>query len=488
MSVREASRPGTGRLATNALQGILLIGGGLLVGAGLAAIGAKFGDLGPIVVVGLVAIPMLAVATLLDPRWGVIAVFATFPVGSVGVPAGAFDLEISQVAVIGVTSVVIVGRLAVGRTPLPWPSQMWWFMGLIAWTLIGLPSAVDQALAIKQIATLFLGMLFTCVVVATCRRVKDVQVVLIGLIAVAVVIGVAAFTQGSDFRSTFGGARVQGRAVGSFDHSNQLGSLSAMTSLIAMALVAGARTRRSRWMGIMATLVLLGSQALTLSRGAWIGTMVGIVFLAVVLPHARRAFVLIAVPLFSMGVAIAIFAPDNTQVQVIQQRFESLTVRSPYDDRSAIWQEAQREVLEDPITGQGAGGFPVASTRSASGANTVFAYHAHNILLTWGAEAGFPAIFAIIGFAISLGISASRARRRADEDSDDGVAYRALVAGLMAALLALLAQGLVDYTLRNAVIFVSVMAIIGCLLAAIRIGPNDDLEEEDLSESELLRA
>ena len=487
MSVREAPRPGTGRFATNALRGLLLVAGGLLVGACLAAIGARFGDLGPIVVVGLVAIPMLAVATLLDPRWGVIAVFATFPVGSIGVPAGAFDLEISQVAVLGVTGVVIVGRLAAGRTPLPWPSQLWWVMGLIAWTLIGLPSAVDQALAIKQIAALVLGTLFTCVVVSTCRRVKDIQVILIGLIAVAVLIALVAFSQGSDFRSTFGGARVQGRAAGSFDHSNQLGSLSAMTSLIAMALVAGARTARARWMGIAAILILLGGQALTLSRGAWIGTMVGIVFLAIVLPHARRALVLIAVPLFSVGVAIAILTPDNTQVQVIQQRFESLTVRSPYDDRSAIWQEAQRELIEDPVTGQGAGGFPVASTRSASGANTVFAYHAHNIFLTWGAEAGFPAIFAIIGFAVSLGISASRARRRADGDSYEEIAYHALVAGLMAALLALLAQGLVDYTLRNAVIFIAVMAVVGCLLAAIRIGPSDGLDDEDFRQPEFLR-
>ena len=487
MSVREAARPGSGRFVTNALQGILLVAGGLLVGAGLAAIGAKFGDFGPIVVVALVAIPMLAVATLLDPRWGVVAVFATFPIGSLGVPAGTFDLEIAQVAALGVAVVIIVGRLAGGRTPLPWPSQMWWILALIAWTLVGLPSAVDQSLAIKQIAALTLGTIFACVVVSACRTVKDIQVILVGLIAIAVMIGLAAFTQGADFQSTFGGARVQGRAVGSFDHSNQLGSLSAMTALITVGLIAGARSRRARWAGIVAVLILLGGQALTLSRGAWIGTMAGILFLLVVLPHARRALMLLAVPLFSVGVAIAILAPDNTQVQVIQQRFESLTVRSPYDDRSAIWREAQREALDDPLTGQGAGGFPAASTRSASGANTVFAYHAHNIFLTWGAEAGFPAVFAMLGFAFALGISSSRARRRADGDSDEEVAYHALLVGLMAALLALLVQGLVDYTLRNAVIFLAVMTVIGCLLAAIRIGPSV-LAEDDENEPVFGRA
>ena len=43
-----------------------------------------------------------------------------------------------------------------------------------------------------------------------------------------------------------------------------------------------------------------------------------------------------------------------------------------------------------------------------------------------------------------------------------------------AALVALLAQGIVDYTLRNAVIFFVVMSVIGCLLAAIRLGPESD--------------
>lgn len=474
MSARQMARRGDTPVLTRALQGLLFVVGGIVTGAALAFVGSKFGDAGPIVMVALVAVPLLTVATLFDARWGVIAVFASFPIGTTAVG----PLDVAQLAVIGVSGVIVVGRLASGRTPLPWPAPLWWILALIAWTLVGLPSAVDQSLAIKQIAALLLGTLFACVVVATCRDLHDVRVVLAGFIAVAVFIGLQAFSQGSQLESTFGGARVQGRAVGTFDHSNQLGSLSAMTSLIAIALVAGARTRRARWAGIVAILVLLGGQALTLSRGAWIGTMVGILFLVVVLPHARRALVMISIPLFTIGVAIAIVAPDSTQVQVIQQRFESLTVRSPYDDRSAIWKEAQREVLDDPVTGQGAGGFPAASTRSASGANTVFAYHAHNIPLTWAAEAGLPAVALILGFAFAVGARASRARRSADEDSDEDVSYRALIGGLMAALLALAAQGIVDYTLRNGVIFFALMAVIGCLLAAVRLGSRRPIEDE----------
>jgi O-antigen ligase len=452
---------------------LLVLASGAAFGAALVAVASRFGELGPIVTIALVGVPMVLTAAVIDARWGVLAVFATFPIGAIATPAAAFDLEVSQVAVLAIGAAVIVGRLASGKTPLPWPTQLWWILALIAWTFVGLPSAIDQALAIKQIAALMLGTFFACLVVAACRSIKDVTTVLIGFIAVAVFIGAGAFLQGAQFRSTFGGARVAGRAVSSFDHSNQLGSLSAMTALIVIALIAGARTRRSRWIGIAAVLVLLGGQALTLSRGAWIGTMVGVLFLAAVLPHARRALIALSAPLLAIGLAIAVVAPDSTQVQVVQQRFESLTVRSPYDDRTAIWLEARREILEEPVTGQGAGNFPAASTRAASGANTVFAYHAHNIFLTWAAETGLPGLFLIVGFVLSLILGIRRARRRAYEEDPTEVSYRALTAGLSAALIALAAQGIVDYTLRNAVIFFAVMGVIGCLLATIRLGPDE---------------
>jgi O-antigen ligase len=199
--------------------------------------------------------------------------------------------------------------------------------------------------------------------------------------------------------------------------------------------------------------------------------MVGIVYLAAVLPRARRALLVLAVSLLALAAVIPVLAPESTQVQVVQQRFESLTVRSPYDDRIAIWTEARREIMDEPLTGQGPGGFPAASTRSASGANTVFAYHAHNILLTWAAETGFPGLFLIVGFIVSIATGVHRARRRAGEGERADISYNALMAGLSAALIGLLAQGIVDYTLRNAVIFIVVMSVIGCLLAAIRLGP-----------------
>ena len=446
------------------------------LGAGLAAVSSDFGDKAPLVLLGLVLLPLWALATALDPRWGVVAVFLTFPFGSIVVSFGVLGLQAVEVAVLGITAIVALSRLGTGRSALPWPPQMWWVLALLAWTLVALPSAIDQDLALKQIANLVGGALFALVVVAACREMRDVKIILGALVAIAGAIAAGAIVQGADFQVTFGGARVAGRAVSSFDHSNQLGSLCAMASLVLIGLIAGARTARARIAGAVLMLVLIGGQVLTLSRGAWIGTVVGTIFLTIVLPHARRALVTLAIPLAIVAVLMFAVAPDSTQVQVIGERFESLTVRSPYDDRPAIWTEAVREIVADPLTGQGPGGFPIASTRSSSEASTVFAYHAHDILLTWAAESGIPAALLIVGFAFSLIIAASKAKRRGTSRS--AASDRAVMSGMAAALVALAAQGIVDYTLRNAVIFFAVWAIVGCLLAAIQIEPEPEPDED----------
>jgi putative inorganic carbon (hco3(-)) transporter len=448
-----------------------------VLGVALVVVAARFDDYAPLVLLCLVIVPLWIVAAAMDPRLGVVAVFATFPIGSITTPLAG--LQLVEIALMGMVVVVGLSRLGAGKAPLPWPPLMWWIGALIAWTLVALPSALDQILALKQIAALIGAVLLALMVVAACRTQRDVRIILIVFVFVAAAIAAGAFLQGDDFRSTFGGTRVAGRAVSSFDHSNQLGSLSAMSVLITVGLLMGAKTARGRFFGVTALFILIGGQALTLSRGAWVGTVVGLVFLSVILPHARRALIALALPIAAGALIIFLITPESTQIQVIGQRFESLTVRSPYDDRTAIWEEALREIVDDPLTGQGPGNFPVSSVTAGSGANTVFAYHAHNILLTWAAESGIPAALLILGFAISLAVAVARTTKQRGTSLSD-TANRAVMAGMAAALIALVAQGLVDFTLRNTVILYAVWSVIGCLIASIRLASEEEGSSEEL--------
>jgi hypothetical protein len=163
---------------------------------------------------------------------------------------------------------------------------------------------------------------------------------------------------------------------------------------------------------------------------------------------------------------IGSFAPGNTQVQVITKRVGALTFASPYDNRQQIWAEAIREMKARPWVGYGPGDFPVSSLRTGSETSSVYALHAHNIWLTWGAEAGIPAVLLIIGLTGAVGFAARRASRGANKRGDR--ADRAIVAGVTAALITVVGQGFVDYTMGNLVVFVALWALVGALLVARR--------------------
>jgi putative inorganic carbon (hco3(-)) transporter len=236
-----------------------------------------------------------------------------------------------------------------------------------------------------------------------------------------------------------------------------------MLALVAAGLGFGARSLRTSVVAFAAVPLLLAGLALSLSRGAWIGAGLGALYLAIALPQARRAILAVAVPLAIVAALLAPSLPANPQIQVVQERLSVLTVRSPYDDRPAIWAEAMREIQDDPITGQGPGSFPVASVRAASEASSVAAYHAHNVLLTWAAESGVPAAVLLVGFFVAVAFAAKRAAKTTS--SRGSGRDRAVIAGMTAGLIAVLGQGPVDYTWRNTVVFVAISAMVGVLLS-----------------------
>lgn len=435
-------------------------------GTMLARLAAEFGAAGPWVLIALGALPLLAAAVISDPRVAIIGVAVTFPVGSVAIPSGGLPLGVTDAAVVAAIGTVGLYRLARGWPPLAWVPHLGWMVLLFLWTLIAFPSAVDKTLAVKQVGALLLGLMLMAAVVAICRTMRDVKVLLVGFSAVVSIIAAIALISAGELQSQLGGTRVTGRLQGAFDHPNQLGAVCALFGLSAVGLFLASRSAKGRFAAGAAVSLCVGALGLSLSRGAWIGASLGLLYLAVTLPRARRALLFGGLPIIIAGVVFSSSLLSQPHIQVIQERLSVLTVPSPYDDRPAIWAEAVREIKADPLTGQGPGGFPVASVRSGSEASTVFAYHAHNIWLTWAAESGLPAMLLLSGFMVSLAMAAAQARRAAArrEDKDSEVMIAALAAGL----LAVVGQGPLDYTWRNTVVFYAICVAVGILLGAWR--------------------
>jgi putative inorganic carbon (hco3(-)) transporter len=448
----------------------------IFLGLMLAAVATLFHS-SVSVYIALPLAPLLALAVLAAPIVAPLGVFATFPVGSTGAPIGAATLQSAEAAVVLVALMVIVRRLAVGQTPLAWSPVLFWPLALMSWMLVSLFSALDETLAIKQLISIAGGVTFASVILASCRGMRDLRVLLGGFVLSTTILALIALSSRSDFQSSYEGSAVlKGRLQGAFDHPNQLGALTAMAAPVAAGLLIGGRTRRGRTIaGVMLGLIL-AALALSLARGAWLGAGVAALFMIVTLREARRKLLLFGLPVVLVFFALWSFLPKNQQVQVVTQRAEAFTTLSPYDDRDSIWREARREIRADPWTGQGPGNFIIASARAGSEASTISAFHAHNIFLNWAAESGLPAAAIILLFAFALVNAGRVASRGSLARGDPG--DRAIVIGIGGALLTVFFQGFVDYTLGNSVVHIAFWGMVGAMLVASRdagLGARRDL-------------
>lgn len=455
-----ARRSLPGRLAPG--LPVPVVAGAFAFGYGLVAVAARFRPLSAAVVMAIPLLPVLAIAVFRDARVGIILVIATFPVGFTEVPV--MPVQLVQLAVLVVAALVALRRSATGEVPLPVTSPMVWVVGFCAWLMVALPSSLDPQLALREAILFAIGLVAAAVVVAACRRVSDVVMILAVLLAVIAITSLAAPLDASGVEAAYNGSVVRGRATGIFPEPNQLGTFSATGTLVGVGLAFSVVSRRARALAWMASAVCFLALALSLSRGAWIGFTIGILVVLAKLGRARRALALAAVPLLLVSTGLGGFLPSNPQVEVVGQRLRSITAeKNPYDNRPAIWREAFRQIRLDPLSGQGPGNFPVASSRSTSASGMVFAAHAHNQLLTWASEDGIPAAAFAIALALTLHLRL-RAVARALSPRHWG-----LVAGVAAALVAVLAQGLVDYTLRNSVIHATLFVLLGCAFALDRL-------------------
>src|SRR5919108_2924931 len=434
-------------------------------GAALAAVSSIAADWSPLVFVGLVALPLLALAVIADPLIGVFAVLATVPIGSASVAVGFVSVQAIEGAVFVVALLVVVRRLALGKTPLPWALPFGFALALIGWVTIALYSALDETRGVKQLLSLSGGLVFAAVVLAAAKDLVDLRRILAAFVVAGTAAAAVAVSGGANFEHVqYGGSQVSGRLHGAFSEPNQLGSMCAMAIAVAAGLVFGCRTRRGRLLAALSLPILMAALLLTLSRGAWIGAALGIALLLLTLREARELLLFLSVPLIVVALIAGRFAADEPQLTVVGERAKAITVLSPYDERAAIWREAIREIKEDPLTGEGPGNFPVASVRAASYASLVYADHAHNLALNWAAEDGLPALALVFAFAVALTVPAYRASRRLRQDGRRR--DRAVLLGVAAALLTVVGQGTVDYTLGNSVLHVAVWLLVGALIVA----------------------
>jgi len=264
--------------------------------------------------------------------------------------------------------------------------------------------------------------------------------VLFFFMCVSVLLGLDALTQkyfGFEFfrHRTINLTDQKAEAVrASFNHFNDFGAFLIFPLSIGFAILMSGRLKKKFVVIIAALVVLLCSSLIfTLSRGAWIGFFMAMVFLIFLL----RKYV--------WGVVLSgVFAGVFLLIPAASQRL--FFTFSPHgdSDRFAIWKATWGMISENPLLGKGIGTF---MAHFSTYAPTLGIQYAHNCFLQIWAECG---VFALLSFLVFVALVFYRGIRVFRQKRDYWVA------GLLSGLAGFLVHSFFDtqlYSLQLSMLF-----------------------------------
>jgi len=354
-------------------------------------------------------------------------------------------------------------RLARGQSPLV-SSPLAWPLGLLVLALVpGILVAPDPFAVVKVIPlwTCFF-LVFQMLVVDGTR--ETVRILLFVLAVSAAVVGaLAVISSGGASPSLLGaGDKASGRASGSFGHPNTLATFEALALPGALALgLKGPVAMRP--VALASFAMIFAGLALSLSRGGLLAVAGALLMMLAWAPFRRTVLV--------AGVVVVVIASagvnplgETQEAQVLSQRLESVRYSAGgVDPRFRVWDVTPQIVADNPLIGIGENAFPeVAQRYGLLLENSASTYeHAHNIPLTIAAELGLIGLGVLLWLTFALVRVLIRAYRISKAD-------RGLALAVAAAFVALALQGMVDYTLRSAIIVGVVFALAGCAVVLAR--------------------
>jgi O-antigen ligase len=251
------------------------------------------------------------------------------------------------------------------------------------------------------------------------------------------------------------------RAFGTFGMPNSYAGYLEMTLPLAVALCVWLLVRRPRfptpgqrliWLALPATAALLLAGILaSFSRGAWLGTLVGVA--AMVALASRRslaigaAAVAVAVALLGMGGAAVLPADWTGRLTSIGESIGYRDVRRmvitgenwAVAERLAMWEAGLAMFRAEPITGVGAGNYNVVYGLYRVPQFLYSRGHAHNYYIHAAAETGAIGLIAYGLVLVAAALDTGRGLRRVQEPW-----ARAVTVGAVGVLAAVMTHNLVE--------------------------------------------
>jgi len=423
----------------------------------------------PIVPVALAAGAGAVLLAYLRPLIALMAALALVPLEVFAIPLGAIALSPAELLFVLTGLVWAARRLLAAqppwvRSPLTRPLFLLWLAGLPGVVVAEDPTAVIRFLVIWGAFVLVFHL-----VVAEARA-ESVRTLLFALAMTGAVVGIVAVSgvAGQQELDELG-ATATGRATGAFGDPNILATFLAMALPAALLVAFEGRWRRGP-LALSAAALIFAGLAFSLSRGGFLAaTGAGLVMLG--WRPLRRLVALGVIVLLGVTLLNANPLGEVQQVQVVLKRVQSVQLRSASqtDQRALIYEQTPGMVADNLLTGVGALNYPNVAPRYGviDPATGDTFDHAHNIVLTFGAELGLLGLIALVWLVVAVvRLLPAAVGRRAG-------ASRGLGFALVASLVALSLQGMVDFTLRSNVIAGLTFLLLGALAVVARQAPSE---------------
>jgi O-antigen ligase len=380
----------------------------------------------PLAAAGILAVGIPAVVlAAVSPRVTLALVILSIPMQSwTKVSFGPYDVTSTDVLVAFLIGGWVV-RSAIGHHM---ELRGGWTIGaacaLLGAGIISSVTATSIASSVKEIVKIAELVTVALYAATTMRRASDITFVVWALLGAGVIesgVGIFQFVTGRGPESFAIGPFI--RAYGDFAQPNAFAGYLAM--ILPFGVMWSLSPVRYRPIAVLATGVLGIALLASLSRGAWLGSMIGLAVMALVWSaRARRAFPFGASLLLLLFPAARLGLLPRSIAERISVIFENYWIfdaeKAELDsanwsivERMANWQAAWKMAMDHPINGIGLGNYEAVyyPQNYYVGKWTESLPHAHNLYLNMFAEAGIIGLIAFTVFTIMPFLTLGRALR-----------------------------------------------------------------------------